>query len=202
LEHLYLQHAYLYEADCFFETQEYAQALKLYEQAAGYLRDSPRGLAAYVQMINCYVFMGEPREARAALARALVAVNTMPDSAFQERVAPQTGRVEKVLRVVGRIGPVLAHARDRIMAGGTATVAADGAEEVLGLLRQQAALYERLENFAQRQRFLVAEDDPSPLIALLADRQRLSAELAASPDGLREPAGIGLRSAAACRPSR
>jgi len=90
LEQLYVQHAYLYEADCYFETREYEHALKLYEQAVGNLRDSPSGLAAYVQMVNCYVFMGEPREARAALARAQVAVNTMPESAFQGRASSQT----------------------------------------------------------------------------------------------------------------
>jgi tetratricopeptide (TPR) repeat protein len=89
LEQLYLHHAYLYEADCYFETQEYARALKLYEQAAGNLRDTARGLAAYVQMVNCYVFMGEPREARAALARALVVVDAMPDSAFESPASPQ-----------------------------------------------------------------------------------------------------------------
>ncbi|MEK7710732.1 MAG: tetratricopeptide repeat protein [Planctomycetota bacterium] len=89
LEQLYLHHAYLYEADCYFETQEYARALKLYEQAAGNLRDTARGLAAYVQMVNCYVFMGESREARAALARALVVVDAMPDSAFESPASPQ-----------------------------------------------------------------------------------------------------------------
>jgi len=60
----------------------------------------------------------------------------------------------------------------------TAMAATDGAEEVLGLLREQAALFARLETFAERQRCLVAEEDTRPLIALLADRQRLSAELA------------------------
>lgn len=90
LEQMYLRHAYLYEADCFFETQEYQEALKLYEQAAGNLRDSARSLSAHVQMINCHVFLGEPREARAALARAMVVVNSMPDSAFAGRVARES----------------------------------------------------------------------------------------------------------------
>ena len=51
--------------------------------------DTARGLAAYVQMVNCYVFMGESREARAALARALVVVDAMPDSAFESPASPQ-----------------------------------------------------------------------------------------------------------------
>ncbi|MFN0086948.1 MAG: tetratricopeptide repeat protein, partial [Blastocatellia bacterium] len=90
LEQMYLRHAYLYEADCYFETQEYQEALKLYELAAGNLRDTARGLAAHVQMINCHVFLGEPREARTALARAMVVVNSMPDSAFVNRVATES----------------------------------------------------------------------------------------------------------------
>jgi tetratricopeptide (TPR) repeat protein len=90
LEQMYLRHSYLYEADCYFETQEYQDALKLYEQAAGNLRDSARGLSAHVQIINCHVFLGEPREARAALSRAMVVVNSMPDSAFAGRVAKES----------------------------------------------------------------------------------------------------------------
>jgi hypothetical protein len=50
-------------------------------------------------------------------------------------------------------------------------------EEILGLLREQSALYARLESFAARQRSLVREDDTAPLLSLLADRQRLSVEL-------------------------
>ena len=57
---LYLRHAYLYEADCLFETHAYRRALKLYEEAAANYKDSPTGLAAYVQIINCHVFLGEP----------------------------------------------------------------------------------------------------------------------------------------------
>lgn len=89
-ERMYLQHSYLYEADCFFETQEYTDALRLYEQAAGNLRDSARGLSAHVQMINCQVFLGRKREARSALARAMVVVDALPESAFENRVAPES----------------------------------------------------------------------------------------------------------------
>jgi len=90
LERLYLRHSVLYEADCYFETQEYAHALKLYEEAAGMYRDHPSGLAAYVQIINCHVFLGQPREARAALSRALVVVEAIPDEAFAQSISPET----------------------------------------------------------------------------------------------------------------
>jgi tetratricopeptide (TPR) repeat protein len=89
-ERLYLHHSYLYEADCYFEMQRYADALVHYEHAASRLRDSARGLAAHVQMINCHVFLGQMREARVALARALVTVSTLPEGAFANRVATES----------------------------------------------------------------------------------------------------------------
>ena len=89
LEQLYLRHAYLYEADCHFETQDYRVALRLYEDAAGTLKDHPAGLAAYVQIINCHVFLGEPNEARAALARAKIMAGAIPEEAFVQSVSPE-----------------------------------------------------------------------------------------------------------------
>jgi tetratricopeptide (TPR) repeat protein len=89
---MYLRHAYLYEADCFFETQDFRRALKLYEEAAGMYKDSCSALAAHVQIINSYVFLGQPEEARAALARAIVLVDTMPDDAFDNPVSREGRR--------------------------------------------------------------------------------------------------------------
>lgn len=82
LERTTFRLSHLYEADCYFETQEYRRALKLYEEAAGLYKDSSSSLSAYVQMINSHVFLGEPAEARAALARAMVLVSTIPQEAF------------------------------------------------------------------------------------------------------------------------
>ncbi|MBI4717340.1 MAG: tetratricopeptide repeat protein [Planctomycetes bacterium] len=89
LERVYLRHSYLYEADCYFEQRDYRTALKLYEEAASAYSDGPSALAAYVQVINCHVFLGEPHEARAALARALVVTEAIPDAAFVQSVAPE-----------------------------------------------------------------------------------------------------------------
>ncbi len=89
LERMYQRHAYVYEADSFFEMQEFRTALELYEEAAGAYKDQPTALAAYVQIINCHVFLGDTEEARAALARALILVDTMPDQAFTESVSPE-----------------------------------------------------------------------------------------------------------------
>ncbi len=58
------------------------------------------------------------------------------------------------------------------------TESEEGADDVLGLLRRQAHLFARLEQFAARQRSLVRADDTGSLLSLLADRQKLSAELA------------------------
>ena len=54
---------------------------------------------------------------------------------------------------------------------------ARGGDEVMEQLREQAALYGRLESIARRQRRLVTDDDPTPLLALLADRQSLAVEM-------------------------
>lgn len=49
--------------------------------------------------------------------------------------------------------------------------------ESLALLREQDSLYARLEELASRQRLLIRRDDPSPLLTVLADRQRLATQL-------------------------
>ena len=49
---------------------------------------------------------------------------------------------------------------------------------VFALLREQASLYERLESFALRQRGLVLGEDSGPLLAMLAERGKLSQQLA------------------------
>lgn len=51
------------------------------------------------------------------------------------------------------------------------------AEAVVSLLRRQVGLYERLEQFADRQRSFVSREDTQSLLSLLADRQRISTEL-------------------------
>ncbi len=89
IEKLYLRHAYLYEADCYFETLDYQAALNLYEDAAGSFQDTTSSLAAYVQIINCDVFLGRPNEAQAALARALILVDAMPQASFDKSLSPE-----------------------------------------------------------------------------------------------------------------
>ncbi len=85
-----LRLAYLYEADCYFEAQEYPRALKLYEEAANKYQDTVHALASCVQIINSYVFLGQAEEARAVLARTLVLVEVIPDAAFDRTLSSET----------------------------------------------------------------------------------------------------------------
>lgn len=52
-----------------------------------------------------------------------------------------------------------------------------GPAEVLELLREQDELYGKLESLAARQRSFVSEASTAPLMALLADRQRIAVQL-------------------------
>lgn len=64
------------------------------------------------------------------------------------------------------------------MTRSTATQSAPAAtDSALDLLRAQATLYSKLDCLSSRQRVLVAADDVGPLLALLADRQRVSEQL-------------------------
>ena len=50
-------------------------------------------------------------------------------------------------------------------------------EDVLALLREQDVLYRRLDACAARQRDLISLEDTRPLLTLLAERQKLAADL-------------------------
>jgi tetratricopeptide (TPR) repeat protein len=80
---MYLRYARLYQGDCLVELQQYGEALKIFERAAWIYKDMPSSLAAYVQIINCYLFLGKFDEGEAALRRAQYLVKTIPDEAFE-----------------------------------------------------------------------------------------------------------------------
>jgi len=54
---------------------------------------------------------------------------------------------------------------------------APAAQEALALLRRQAHLFAKLESLVAKQGDLVSRDDATPLLALLAERQRLATDL-------------------------
>lgn len=49
--------------------------------------------------------------------------------------------------------------------------------ELVSLLQRQCAIFAQLRELSERQRGLVVQDDPQPLLSLLADRQRLVDDL-------------------------
>jgi hypothetical protein len=51
--------------------------------------------------------------------------------------------------------------------------------DLVQLLEQQRAFCTRLRHIGSRQRTLIAQDDPAPLLALLGERQKVTSELAA-----------------------
>jgi tetratricopeptide (TPR) repeat protein len=90
LDKLYLRHARLYLGDCLFSLQRYEEDLKHFERAAWIYKDIPSSLSAYVQIINCHVFLGQVDEARAALRRVQYLVKAIPDDAFGQALAPNS----------------------------------------------------------------------------------------------------------------
>ena len=82
LERTYRREAVLNRAWTLFELGRYEDALRIYEQAAWSYKQSPAGLGAYVQVINCHIFLGQKQQARLALRRAKYLVDSIPDDAF------------------------------------------------------------------------------------------------------------------------
>ena len=87
LQQVYLQDARLYEASCLFELGRYQEALTRYERVAWLYKDKPAALGAYVQVINCYIFLGRTQDARVALNRAQYLTETIPEDAFKAEEA-------------------------------------------------------------------------------------------------------------------
>ena len=82
IDQLYLKLAHFYRADCAFDLNEYDDAIKLYDFAARRYHDDPSALAAYVQIVNSWVALNKPDEARAANERAKWMLRRIPADAF------------------------------------------------------------------------------------------------------------------------
>ena len=88
LQDAYVRLSYLYRADCLFDELEhgggtpqgYAEAIRLYEQAAWRFRSDPAALSAYVQIVHCYLRLGDLAHARTTLERARWILRGIPDS--------------------------------------------------------------------------------------------------------------------------
>ncbi len=76
--------AWFYRADCLYDLGEYAAAVELYEQAAFRYQDDPSSLSAYVQIVNSYVALGRPEDARTANERAKWLLRRIPPEQFRD----------------------------------------------------------------------------------------------------------------------
>jgi len=90
LQRVYAREALLNQAWTLFELGRYADALKLYERATWVYKDSPAGLGAYMQAINCHIFLGNHREAILALRRATHMVETIDEEKFTQTEGLET----------------------------------------------------------------------------------------------------------------
>jgi tetratricopeptide (TPR) repeat protein len=107
----YLRGAHLARAGCAYDLELHDKAIELYDLAARKYADHVSSLMALVQIVNCYEAMGDSSRARAAHARALLRLQQLPDSAFQEPGAMMNRRAwEDWLRNVPPIGPMTASA--------------------------------------------------------------------------------------------
>ncbi len=84
LDKLDLKLAYFYRADCMYDLGNYEEAIKLYDSAAFSYQNDPSSVAAYVQIVNAYIALGKPEEAKAANNRAKWMLQHMPSEAFQD----------------------------------------------------------------------------------------------------------------------
>lgn len=83
--------------------------------------------------------------------------------------------MEGVFRLAGEGGDFL---KPMASGGGQVMMAEKAQSPVMDLLRQEDVVLHRLEKLAMQQREMVASSDLGPLLTLLDDRKRLSAELA------------------------
>ena len=100
LERVYIKLSHFYRADVVHDLarvsdpsdlRPFIDSLELYDRAAWLYQDDPMAMAAYIQMINCYIRLGKIDKARMTLQRARWALKNVPDEAF-DRYSPDEGR--------------------------------------------------------------------------------------------------------------
>jgi tetratricopeptide (TPR) repeat protein len=84
LESTYERMAWFYRADCLFDMGRYLEAVDLYEQAAFQYQDDPSALSAYVQIVNSYVALDRPGDAKTANERAKWLLRRVPPERFRD----------------------------------------------------------------------------------------------------------------------
>lgn len=74
--------AWLYGGDCSFELGEYAAAVQTYDQAARRFAEHHSSMHALVQIVNCYLRMGDSARAELAHEHAVYRLRELPDKVF------------------------------------------------------------------------------------------------------------------------
>lgn len=78
-----LRYAYLYRADSAFDLGRYAEAVEYYDQVASRFAQHHSSMTALIQIVNCYVNLGDDTRAMTAHRRALIRLKKLPDEAFE-----------------------------------------------------------------------------------------------------------------------
>ncbi|NLX13303.1 MAG: tetratricopeptide repeat protein [Phycisphaerales bacterium] len=100
LDELYVKLSWFYQADAVYDLSRetatpslthYQEALELYDKAAFRYKDDPIAMSAYVQMINCYLRLGNVGKGRQTLQRARWALRGITDEQFA-RLTPLEDR--------------------------------------------------------------------------------------------------------------
>ncbi len=84
----YLRTSYMSRAQCFYDLGDFPEAVKLYNQTATRFAQNVTAIEAYVQIINAYLALKEPRQASAAAERARWILKRIPDEEFGKGPLP------------------------------------------------------------------------------------------------------------------
>jgi len=93
LDRLYVKLSHFYRADMVYDLSlvsepsnisPYAEALEMYDRASYRYMDDPMAMTAYVQMINCYIRMGNMAKASYTLNRARYGLRQITDEQFKK----------------------------------------------------------------------------------------------------------------------
>jgi tetratricopeptide (TPR) repeat protein len=100
LEETYLRSSYMDRGECAFELEDYAGAIKLYDQTATRFAQNAVAIDAYLQVVNCYMAMKQPKQASAAAERAQWILKRIPDEEFGKgSLGLKRGYYEELLRM-------------------------------------------------------------------------------------------------------
>lgn len=92
LEELHLRNAYFYLGDCSYNLAEYDAAVRSYDAARERYSGQPAALVAMVQIVNCYIKLGDFKRATAANEHARRFYASLPDSVWDDPNLPMTRR--------------------------------------------------------------------------------------------------------------